>query len=426
MAVVEEENRMVQRRLLALMVSAIVIVGACTSSSGSSAPTSAASAPPAASSGASSAPSQAAATPGPSVPTELGSTQGQTINVLAWPGYVENGSTDKTVDWVTDFQKQSGCTVKPQIFGTSDEAYTLFSTNPEQFDVVSASGDASLRLVRGGFVQPVNLALFKNYPDIFAALKNKPYNTVNGVPYGVPHGRGSNLLMWRTDLVTPAPTTWAQMFDPASGYKVSIYDAPIYIADAAVVLMKTRPDLNIKNPYALDDTQFQAAIDLLNKQKPAVTQRWTDYLKQMDDFRSGNSTVGTTWQIIANLLKGEKTPVKVDLIKPPEGATGWSDTWMINSKTKNLACAYAYIDYLTSPEINAKIAEWFGEAPGNSKSCALTVAKDHCAIFHADDDAFWQDVWYWQTPTADCVDGRTDVKCKDFGEWIQAWTTVKG
>jgi len=426
MAAVQEENRMVQRRLLALMVSAIVIVGACSSSSGSSAPTSGASAPPAATSGASSAPSEAAATPGPSVPQELGSTQGQTINVLAWPGYVENGSTDKTQDWVTDFQKQSGCTVKPQIFGTSDEAYTLFSTNPEQFDIVSASGDASLRLVRGGYVQPVNLALFKNYPDIFAALKNKPYNTVDGVPYGVPHGRGSNLLMWRTDQVNPAPTSWAQMFDPANKYKVSIYDAPIYIADAAVVLMKTKPELNIKNPYALDDTQFQAAIDLLNQQKSMVTQRWTDYTKQMTDFTSGNSNVGTTWQIITNLLQAQTPPVKVQVIKPTEGATGWSDTWMINSKTKNLACAYAYIDYLVSPEINAKIAEWFGEAPGNSKSCALTVAKDHCQIFHADDDAFWQDVWYWQTPTADCVDGRTDVKCKDFGDWIQAWTTVKG
>ena len=426
MAAVQEENRMVQRRLLALMVSAIVIVGACSASSGSSAPTSGASAPPAATSGASSAPSEAAATPGPSVPQELGSTQGQTINVLAWPGYVENGSTDKTQDWVTDFQKQSGCTVKPQIFGTSDEAYTLFSTNPEQFDIVSASGDASLRLVRGGYVQPVNLALFKNYPDIFAALKNKPYNTVDGVPYGVPHGRGSNLLMWRTDQVNPAPTSWAQMFDPANKYKVSIYDAPIYIADAAVVLMKTKPELNIKNPYALDDTQFQAAIDLLNQQKSMVTQRWTDYTKQMTDFTSGNSNVGTTWQIITNLLQAQTPPVKVQVIKPTEGATGWSDTWMINSKTKNLACAYAYIDYLVSPEINAKIAEWFGEAPGNSKSCALTVAKDHCQIFHADDDAFWQDVWYWQTPTADCVDGRTDVKCKDFGDWIQAWTTVKG
>jgi putative spermidine/putrescine transport system substrate-binding protein len=364
--------------------------------------------------------------PKPSVPTELGSPQGQTLNVLAWPGYVENGGTDPTVDWVSDFQKTSGCTVKPQIFGTSDEAYTLFSTNPTQFDVVSASGDASLRLVRGGFVQPVNTALFKSYPDIFDALKNKPYNTIDGQAYGVPHGRGSNLLMWRTDQVSPAPTTWAQMFDPANKYKVSIYDAPIYIADAAVVLMKTKPDLKITNPYALDDTQFAAAVDLLKQQKPAVTQRWTDYTKQMTDFTSGNSDVGTTWQVITNLLKAQKPPVPVDVIKPSEGATGWSDTWMINSKTKNLACAYAFIDYLVSPEINAKIAEWFGEAPGNSKACALTVDKAHCDTFHANDDAFWKDVWYWQTPTTDCVDGRKDVKCKGFDDWIKAWTEIKG
>ena len=364
--------------------------------------------------------------PKPSVPTELGSAQGQTINVLAWPGYVENGSTDPTQDWVTDFQKASGCTVKPQIFGTSDEAYTLFSTNPTQFDIVSASGDASLRLVRGGFVQPVNTALFKNYPDIFDALKNKPYNTVDGQAYGVPHGRGSNLLMWRTDQVNPAPTTWAQMFDPANKYKVSIYDAPIYIADAAVVLMKTKPDLKITNPYALDDAQLAAAVDLLKQQKPAVTQRWTDYTKQMTDFTSGNSNVGTTWQVITNLLKAQTPPVPVDVIKPSEGATGWSDTWMINSKTKNLACAYAYIDYLVSPQTNAKIAEWFGEAPGNSKACALTVDKTLCDTFHANDDAFWKDVWYWQTPTTDCVDGRKDVKCKGFDDWIKAWTEIKG
>jgi putative spermidine/putrescine transport system substrate-binding protein len=415
-----------RHRVMALVAAAAIVVGACSSPGASTAPSSSAAASVAASAAASAAAPSTAASAGPSLPTDVGSTQGQTINVLAWPGYVENGSTSKDYDWVTDFQKTSGCTVKPQVFGTSDEAYTLYSTSPAQFDIISASGDASLRLVRGGFVQPVNLNLFKNYPDIFPALKNQPYNTVDGVAYGVPHGRGSNLLMWRTDLVTPAPTTWAQMFDPKNGYKVSVYDAPIYIADAAVVLMKTNPDLKITNPYALDDTQFAAAVALLKQQNGAIKQRWTDYLKQMDDFRAGNANVGTTWQIITNLLRAETPPVKVDVIKPTEGATGWSDTWMINSKTKNLACAYAYIDYLVSPEINAKIAEYFGEAPSNSKSCALTVDKNHCKIFHADDDPFWKDVWYWRTPTAECVDGRTDVKCKGFDDWIKAWTEIKG
>ena len=390
-----------KRRIAGAIGVIAIVLGACTSGPGASAK--------------------------PSLVTAIGEGEGE-LSVLAWPGYVENGSTDEAVNWVKPFEDATGCKVTVQVFGTSDEAFSLFTTNPEKFDVISASGDASLRLVRAGYVEPVNVDLVKNYADIFPALKDKPYNTVDGVHYGIPHGRGSNLLMWRTDDVTPAPTKWAQMFDPTSSFagKVSVYDAPIYIADAAVVLMKTKPDLGIKNPYALDDKQFQAAVDLLKQQKPMISQYWVDYTKQMDAFRNGDATVGTTWQVITNLLQGEDPAVKVDVVKPEEGATGWSDTWMVNSKTKHRNCAYKFLDHIVSPEVNIQIAEWFGEAPGNSKACALAVTPEHCTIFHADDDAFWQDVWYWQTPEAKCVDGRTDVTCKDFDAWVKAWTEIKG
>jgi putative spermidine/putrescine transport system substrate-binding protein len=366
-------------------------------------------------------------TPAPSLPTTVGEGEGA-LSVLAWPGYAENGSTDPAVDWITPFEEATGCKTEVQVFGSSDEAFSLFTTNPEKFDVISASGDASLRLVRAGYVEPVNVDLVPSYADVFPALKDKPYNTVDGVHYGIPHGRGSNLLMWRTDEVDPAPTTWAEMFDPTSSFagKISVYDAPIYIADAAVLLMSTKPDLGIKNPYALDDTQFQAAVDLLKQQKPMISQYWVDYTKQMDAFRNGDATVGTTWQVITNLLQGEEPAVPVEVIKPPEGATGWSDTWMVNSKTTHRNCAYKFIDHIVSPAVNIQIAEWFGEAPGNSKACALATTPEHCEIFHADDDAFWEDVWYWQTPEAKCVDGRTDKTCKDFDAWVSAWTEIKG
>jgi putative spermidine/putrescine transport system substrate-binding protein len=219
------------------------------------------------------------------------------------------------------------------------------------------------------------------------------------------------------------------MFDPSSPYagKISVYDAPIYIADAAVVLMSTKPDLGINNPYALDETQFQAAVDLLKAQKPAIGQYWVDYTKQMDAFRAGDAVIGTTWQVITYLLQAEDPPVAVDVVKPEEGATGWSDTWMVNSKTTHPNCAYKWLDHIVSPEVNAQIASWFGEAPGNSKACALTEADQaNCDFFHAADDAFWQDVWYWQTPEAKCVDGRTDKTCKSFDDWVKAWTEIKG
>lgn len=364
--------------------------------------------------------------PAPSMIAAVGDGEGK-VSVLAWPGYVEDGTTSPDVDWVSSFETDTGCQVTVQTFGTSDEAFTLFQTNPEQYDVISASGDASLRLVGGGFVQPVNVDLIPSYAEIFEDLKNKDYNTVDGVHYGVPHGRGANVLMWRTDEVTTAPTKWAELFDPASPYagKFSVYDAPIYIADAAIVLMKSNPALGIKNPYSLDDTQFAAAVDLLKAQKPAVGEYWGDYTKQISSFQNGNTVIGTTWQVIANVLQGSDPAVPVEVVKPEEGATGWSDTWMINSKTKNINCAYKFVNHITSAPINIQIAEYFGEAPGNSKSCVLAVNPDHCDIFHAEDTEYWKDVWYWTTPVSKCLDGRTDVKCKDFAAWVEAWTAIR-
>lgn len=353
----------------------------------------------------------------------LGSGEGQ-VNIVAWAGYVEDGSNDPKVDWVTDFEKQTGCQVNVKLAGTSDEMVTLMKTG--EYDLVSASGDASLRLIYGGDVAPVNTDLISNYKDVFDGLKLKQWNSVDGVAYGIPHGRGANLLMYRTDVVKPAPTSWGTVFDPNSPYKgkITAYDSPIYIADAALYLMKTQPDLGIKNPYALDDKQFTAAVDLLKKQNDLIGEYWSDYTKEVQAFKAGNSVLGTTWQVIANLATADKAPVEA--ILPEEGATGWSDTWMISAKSKHPNCAYRWMDHIISPKANAAVAEWFGEAPSNKLACAETADKNHCTTFHADDEAYFEKVWYWNTPVQQCLDGRTDVKCKDYAAWTQAWTTIKG
>ena len=359
---------------------------------------------------------------GPKALTELGEGEGQ-VNLVAWAGYVEDGSTDPNVDWVTPFEEKTGCQVSVKLGNTSDEMVTLMRTG--NYDSVSASGDATLRLIAAGDVAPVNTDLIPNYADVFDALKLQKHNSVDGVMFGVPHGRGANLLMWRTDKVKPAPTSWGAVFDPNSPYKGSItaYDSPIYIADAALYLMKTQPDLGIENPYALDDEQFQAAIDLLKQQRSLVGEYWSDYTKEQAAFASGNSVLGTTWQVITNLLVADK--VKVENTLPEEGATGWSDTWMISSKAQNPNCTYMWMDWIISPEANAAVAEWFGEAPSNAKSCDFTADENHCAIYHADDEDYFSQVWYWTTPTKECLDGRGPI-CKDYSEWVQAWTEVKG
>jgi spermidine/putrescine-binding protein len=348
----------------------------------------------------------------------LGEMEGQ-ISILAWPGYVEDGSNDPAVDWVTAFEEDTGCEVTVKTFGTSDEALNLMKSG--EYDVVSASGDASLRLVAAGDVVPVNVDLLENYEGIFDFLKNQSWNSVDGQPYGVPHGYGANLLMYNTDVFPGGLDSWSAVFDDAAANSgaVTAYDSPIYIADAAVYLMATQPDLGIENPYALDETQLAAAVDLLKAQREHIGEYWSDYLKEIQAFETGDSVVGTTWQVIQNSI----TTGNTEVVLPKEGTTGWSDTWMISSQSANPNCAYAWLDYIASPEANAQATGYFGEAPSSQAACDF---REDCEAYHAGDEEYASQIWYWSTPIAECLDGRTDVECTDYSQWTTAWQEIKG
>jgi len=361
----------------------------------------------------------------PNVPMakSVGAGEGE-VNLVAWAGYVEDGSDDKKIDWVTPFTKQTGCKVNVKIGNTSDEMVQLMRTG--QYDGVSASGDATLRLIYGGDVAPVNTKLVPNYATISTFLKNGNWNSVNGQMYGIPHGWGANVLMWDPAKVSGNLDSWSAVFDDASKYKgkVTAYDSPIYIADAALYLMKTKPDLKIKDPYSLTSKQLDAAVALLKKQKADVSEYWADYTKEVQAFESGTSEVGTTWQVIANTINsGGKTTVKTAL--PKEGATGWSDTWMISSKAKHPNCMYKWMDWITSPDVNAQVAEYFGEAPAQTKACDHTADKNFCTTYHALDADYAKQIHYWTTPQTQCVDGSGN-DCTDYSTWTRKWQEIKG
>jgi putative spermidine/putrescine transport system substrate-binding protein len=345
------------------------------------------------------------------------------LDLISWAGYVEP-------EWTKPFEQKTGCKVNDKIAGTSDEMVQLMRSG--QYDGVSASGNASARLVEGGDVDPVNVSLVPNYKTVFADLKNQPYNTFDGVNYGIPHGRGANLLMWNTNDVKPAPKSWSVILDPkeAAKYKgkISAYDDPIYIADAAVYLKAHQPDLGIESPYELNEEQFEAAVNLLSEQRPYVGEYWSEAAKQISAFAGGDSVVGTTWQYQYFELKGAGKPIAASPASqgflPEEGSTGWSDTWMISSSAKHPNCMYMWMNWVIEPKVNAEIAEFFGEAPAQEKACEETANPNFCSEYHAEEPAFWKRVYYWQTPLADCGNGESD--CKDYNDWVQAWTSIKG
>ncbi|HEY3631627.1 MAG TPA: ABC transporter substrate-binding protein [Jatrophihabitantaceae bacterium] len=355
--------------------------------------------------------------------SSVGAGEGQ-LNIIAWAGYAESGQNDPKVNWVGPFTQQTGCKVNVKIGNTSDEMVQLMKTG--QYDGVSASGDATLRLIYGGDVAPVNTDLVPNYKTISPFLKNGNWNSVGGQMYGIPHGWGANLLMWNPSKVTPAPDSWSAVFDKAGPYKgkVTAYDSPIYIADAALYLMATQPDLGITDPYSLTSKQLDAAADLLKKQNADVSEYWSDYTKEVQAFESGTSVVGTTWQVIANTINGG-SKAKVQTLLPKEGSTGWSDTWMISAKSKHPNCMYKWMDYIVSPKVNAEVAEYFGEAPAQTLACQQTTDKSFCDTYHALDSAYAAKIHYWTTPQTQCVNGKGN-DCTDYAQWVDKWQQIKG
>lgn len=357
-------------------------------------------------------------------PTTLGKGEGQ-LNIVAWAGYVERGETDKNYDWVTGFEKETGCKVNVKTAATSDEMVALM--NEGGFDLVTASGDASLRLIAGGKVQPLNLALIPSYSKIDPRLQNAPWHTVDGKHYGVPYQWGGNILMYNTKVFPKAPDSWNVVFEEqtlADGKsnkgRVQAFDGPIHIADAALYLMTHQPALGIKDPYELNEDQYKASLDLLRKQRQLVGRYWHDAFVQIDDFKNEGVVASGSWPFQANTLIADKQPIATTV--PKEGVTGWADTSMVHSEAKNLTCAYKWLEHSLNNKLQGDLASWFGSVPVVPAACEgnVLLGPEGCKTNGIDN---FDRVHFWRTPVSQC---KSQGTCVPYYRWVSDYIAILG
>ena len=357
-------------------------------------------------------------------PTTLGKGEGQ-LNIVAWAGYVERGETDKNYDWVTGFEKETGCKVNVKTAATSDEMVALM--NEGGFDLVTASGDASLRLIAGGKVQALNLALIPSYSKIDPRLQNAPWHTVDGKHYGVPYQWGGNILMYNTKVFPKAPDSWNVVFEEqtlADGKsnkgRVQAFDGPIHIADAALYLMTHQPALGIKDPYELNEDQYKASLDLLRKQRQLVGRYWHDAFVQIDDFKNEGVVASGSWPFQANALIADKQPIATTV--PKEGVTGWADTSMVHSDAKNLTCAYKWLEHSLSNKLQGDLAAWFGSVPVVPAACEgnALLGPTGCKTNGIDN---FDRVRFWRTPVSQC---KSQGTCVPYYRWVSDYIAILG
>jgi putative spermidine/putrescine transport system substrate-binding protein len=364
---------------------------------------------------------------GPAVVDSIGEGEGA-LSLIAWPGYTQK-------DWVKPFEDESGCKVDVKYGNTSDDMVNLIRNNPGQYDGVSASGDATNRLIASGDVSAIDPALFPELSDVIPSLNpstgsNTAHYVVDGQVYGVPYMYGPNFLMFNTDVVTTPPTSWDVVFEPQidgapNPYagKVTAYDSAIYIADAALYLKTHQPDLGITDPYELTSDQLDAATELLKQQADMVSKYWAIYTDEIDGFDTGDMVIGTAWPVNQQYI----TKVPVDNVIPSEGVTGWADTWMLTSDAPHPNCMLKWMQYTLHPDVQVQVALYYGATPSNAASCPALDKKlaDAAAIYHCGDDEFLSALALWKTPLAECGDDR-GATCMDYNAWTEKWLSVRG
>jgi putative spermidine/putrescine transport system substrate-binding protein len=354
----------------------------------------------------------------------LGAGEGA-LDIVAWPGYVESGKSDKAYDWVTDFEKATSCKVNVKTAASSDEMVTLM--NQGGFDLVTASGDASLRLVAGKKVQPINIDLIPNWKDVDPRLQNAPWNTVDGVHYGTPYQWGPNVLAYNTNVFKDAPKSWSVVFEDqnlpdgkSNKGRVQAYYGAIAIADAAVYLMTKKPELGIKNPYELNKDQYAAALALVTAQRALVGRYWSDAAVQVDDFKNEGVVASSSWPYQVNLLQADKKPIASTI--PVEGATGWSDTTMMHVEAKHPNCAYMWMNHSLEAKLQGDVAAWFGSVPAVPAACKGNALLTDTGC---DTNGFtnFDKIYFWRTPIGKC---ESEGSCVPYSQWSKDYVAVQG
>lgn len=342
------------------------------------------------------------ATPAPGGAKTPGPAEGS-LTVLTFRGYVEYGGGDPKVDWVTPFQRESGCRVTRLDFARSaEEMAKLFAER--DYDVVSAPPELAGELIEKGAVAALDTALIPSYKEIPSWLRRLPAVTVDGTPYGVPYLWGVHRLAY--DTTAGRPAGWRDLFRGEG--TVMLRDTPLTIADAALAL----PDVD--DPFRLTPAQLEAAVALLaaNRERLAY---WSDPTDVVRGFASGSVRRAQALPYHLDVLRRADRPVRE--VAGLRG-TGWVDSWLVSARAAHPNCAYRWLAWTSSAETQKQAAGWVGLAPANPEACGGRALR-MCEAYRFTDGDRPGRVHFAVRPGRDCEAGNGE--CTHYAEWVKRW-----
>lgn len=312
-----------------------------------------------------------------------GSAGAQELNLLTWEGYADES-------FVVPFEEATGCQVTATYVGSNDDFVPKLAAGGGVYDLISPSIDTTAVVVAAGFIDPIDVSRVERFDELFESFSTAKNITMDGEQWGVPFTWGSIPFMYRTDMISEAPTSLQALWDPQYAGKISLWDdkSSIYVA------ARLNGDMNI---YDLNDEQMEAAKQKLIEQKPLIRKYWGTAGELVDLFASGEVWISNTWGGYQSaVLKEQGIPVEEFI--PEENAEGWADSWQLVKDSPNVDCAYQWINYAISEEGQCGVAAVTGYSVANPVAAKNCMSDEQFTALHMDDLDYINRLMLWETP----------------------------
>ena len=263
------------------------------------------------------------------------------------------------------FFEQYGITMNPTFIVDAFEPLTRFKTGARgQLDIISDNKDFQRTVLSSGeeLFQPLDLSRIPSAAGLFPAFDHAPWLTKDGQVYGIP-------VIWGDEPCVYNPTKWGGVPAKYTDFADPKYKGELVLADDPIAnTWLFAKSLGFSEPNRLTQAQLDDTIKAMLKIKPNVVTLSPTLGDQADVLIRGDASMaigGWAYQIV---LAAEKGVTLASASPATDGTYLWSDAYAIAVDAPNADNAYAFIEYMSSPESNAAIAAELGSAATIAKA----------------------------------------------------------
>jgi len=300
----------------------------------------------------------ASAMPGLAMRRAFAGDIGDRVGLCTWPSYHDQANLDA-------FTADTGAAIEMSVFGSNEEMMAKLQAGAAGYDVLVPTNYTIEDYVGQGLLMPLDLSMIPNHDPSAHEARYLDPGIVNGVVYAIPKDWGTTGYVINSAEVTETPTTWKEFWD----LTMTTHSGRVMVHDYQLTTIGNALKYYGYSFNSIDPAELAKAEELLLAAKPHLFAINSDYKPSM---LSGDAVMSICWTGDAVQLRREDPNMAYVLGR--EGGEIWSDYYAIPSDAPNVPGAYALIDYLVTPEVNAREVLFHGYPTSDARTNELLPA----------------------------------------------------